>query len=111
MFRHLAMSRSGPGRRMLAVLLVLALVTGIRPAIAEEPLEPENRLAPEVPDDPPGVPASKINRTSVAATVSFGRFTSVQVNVDPSGANIVGDAANEPSIAVDPNDPSRIAIG
>mgnify|MGYP006268159715 CR=1 FL=1 len=28
-------------------------------------------------------------------------FQSVQVNVDPNGNNIVGDAANEPSIAVD----------
>ena len=28
-----------------------------------------------------------------------------------SGNNIVGDAANEPSIAVDPADPNRIAIG
>ena len=36
---------------------------------------------------------------------------SVQVNVDGLGNNIVGDAANEPSIAVDPTDPTRIAIG
>ena len=35
----------------------------------------------------------------------------MQVNVDASGLNIVGDAANEPSIAVDPIDPTRIAIG
>jgi hypothetical protein len=29
-------------------------------------------------------------------------FFAVQVNVDDLGQNIVGDAANEPSIAVDP---------
>jgi hypothetical protein len=34
-----------------------------------------------------------------------------QVNVDENGQNIVGDAANEPSIAVDPNDRNRMAIG
>jgi hypothetical protein len=34
-----------------------------------------------------------------------------QVNVDVSGANITGDAANEPSIAVDPTDPNHMAIG
>ena len=34
-----------------------------------------------------------------------------QVNVNGSGNNIVGDAGNEPSIAVDPNNPNRIAIG
>jgi len=33
------------------------------------------------------------------------------VNVDANGCNIMGDAANEPSIAVDPTDPNRIVIG
>src|SRR5579885_3494082 len=41
----------------------------------------------------------------------FGPFTSYQVNVDASGNNIVGDAANEPSITVDPINPLRMAIG
>ena len=35
----------------------------------------------------------------------------VQVNVDENGNNIVGDAANEPSIAVDPTNLNRMAIG
>ena len=39
------------------------------------------------------------------------QFNGVQVNVDQFGMNIVGDAANEPSIAVDPNNPNNIAIG
>ncbi len=38
-------------------------------------------------------------------------FDYVQVNLDAGGANIPGDAANEPSIAVDPTDPRRMAIG
>lgn len=38
-------------------------------------------------------------------------ITTVQVNVDENGLNIVGDAANEPSIAVDPNNRNRMAIG
>ncbi len=38
-------------------------------------------------------------------------FFVVQVNVDDNGDNIVGDAANEPSIAVDPTNPNRMAIG
>jgi hypothetical protein len=41
----------------------------------------------------------------------FGAFTSYQVNVDANGDNIVGDAANEPSISMDPTNPSRMAIG
>jgi len=40
-----------------------------------------------------------------------GAFTSYQVNVDADGNNIVGDAANEPSITQDPNNPARMAIG
>ncbi len=34
-----------------------------------------------------------------------------QVNVDGNGNNILNDAANEPSIAVDPTNPNRMAIG
>ncbi len=34
-----------------------------------------------------------------------------QVNVNSSGLNITGDAANEPSLCLDPRDPSRIAVG
>ena len=41
----------------------------------------------------------------------FGLFTSYQANVDAQGNNIVGDAANEPSIAVDPTDSNKITIG
>ena len=37
--------------------------------------------------------------------------TFVQVNVNSLGQDIVGDAANEPSIAVDPTNPNRMAIG
>ena len=36
---------------------------------------------------------------------------SYQVNVDGAGQNIPNDAANEPSIAVDPTDPSHMVIG
>jgi len=39
-----------------------------------------------------------------------GIFTT-QVNVNSSGQNILGDAANEPNIAVDPSNPNRIVIG
>src|SRR5438874_2514912 len=40
-----------------------------------------------------------------------GAFISYQVNVDANGNNIVGDAANECSISVDPTNGSRMAIG
>jgi hypothetical protein len=41
----------------------------------------------------------------------YGPFVSYQVNVDVNHQNILGDAANEPSIAVDPTDGNRLTIG
>jgi hypothetical protein len=49
--------------------------------------------------------------SSERTVANFGAFTSYQVNVDANGNNIVGDAANEPSITVDPANRNRMAIG
>ncbi len=38
-------------------------------------------------------------------------FFMTQVNLDENGNDIIGDAGNEPSIAVDPTNPNRMAIG
>jgi hypothetical protein len=38
-------------------------------------------------------------------------FFTTQVNVNTDGENILGDAANEPSIAVNPLDPDKMVIG
>lgn len=38
-------------------------------------------------------------------------FSVRQVNIDGAGRNIVGDAANEPSLVIDPMQPTRMAIG
>src|SRR6266511_2382125 len=43
--------------------------------------------------------------TSPRMISPHGAFTSYQVNVDAAGNNIVGDAANEPCITMDPNNP------
>ena len=40
----------------------------------------------------------------------FGLFTSFQVNVDANGQNILGDAANECAISVDPTDGNKMTI-
>lgn len=50
-------------------------------------------------------------RTSPRAVVARGEYVSVQVNVDENGQNILGDAANEPSIAMDPLSPNRLVMG
>lgn len=65
----------------------------------------------ERPDDP-YIPSSRESHPRSPATrFGTGTFTSVQVNVDAGGNNIVGDAANEPSIAVDAGNPDRMVIG
>jgi len=48
---------------------------------------------------------------SPAYKISSNDFFSVQVNVDEFGQNIVGDAANEPSLTIDPANPNNMAIG
>jgi hypothetical protein len=46
-----------------------------------------------------------------ATTVSTPFGKSYQVNVNAAAQNIAGDAANEPSLCIDPTNPSRMAIG
>ncbi len=67
----------------------------------------------ELPDEYSTPPATGFAepQTSPAGRSVVGSFASVQVNVDANGNNILWDAGNEPSIAVDPTDPTRIAIG
>ena len=55
-------------------------------------------------------PAYKLRNSGAVKTTSSGIFTT-QVNVSPGGQNILDDAANEPSIAVNPLDRSKMVIG
>jgi len=69
------------------------------------------KYAPEKMDDP-FLPMLKTQlKTTPAYSYTNSGIITTQVNVDSDGNNIVNDAANEPSIAVDPNDPTRIVIG
>jgi hypothetical protein len=104
------------GRLTLTCVLLLGALAGGAPRVQAGASAPFGggeleSLPPERPDDPPGVPARPLVHAKAAAPVTFGRFTSIQVNVDGTGANVPGDAANEPSIAVDPNHHNRMAIG
>jgi len=100
----------------VAVMLAAAgFAYSSEPADALDTTIPEREIPEplEQLDDPlvlvePGLPEGKTTGTTV---VEYKGFASVQVNVDADGQNIVGDAANEPSIAVNPLDPNRIAIG
>lgn len=50
-------------------------------------------------------------RLSFPPLITVFPYTSVQVNVNGQGFNILGDAANEPSLAVNPNNRNHIAVG
>src|SRR6266480_4269256 len=60
-------------------------------------------------DNPPAPPRKL--ETSPRMISQFGVFTSYQVNVDANHQNIIGDAANECVIAVDPTDLNKMTIG
>ena len=72
---------------------------------------PDPRLHHEVQDDD-YIPVSRDEQgRSLAYNYTMSNITTHQVNVDGSGQNIVGDAANEPSLAVDPTNRNNIVIG
>ncbi len=60
-------------------------------------------------DNPPA--QFRFQAVSPQAVSQLGEFISYQVNVSAGGSNIVGDAANEPSICVDPANRLKMAIG
>jgi hypothetical protein len=97
------MSRLG---LLTAISLLLALAafsqTVPRKPLPTEPLEKY--------DNPPAV-AERILAISPGLVSHFGPYTSYQVNVDASGNNRTGDAANEPSICIDPTDGNKMSIG
>ena len=72
-----------------------------------------SKLNPNEPLEKYNMPPAYIYRleTSPRMISPYGAFISYQVNVDAQGNNIVGDAANEPSIAVDPTDGNKMTIG
>src|SRR5215470_11053830 len=63
-------------------------------------------------EKPATMPPASIYRLETGPRMisEFNGFTSFQVNVDANGNNILGDAANETSITVDPTDHNKMAI-
>src|SRR6185436_20052269 len=105
------------------ILLQLLFVPLFIPFLtfAQEPTTPSNRFEEsenEIQSDPylPNAynnkklsPAYRYDRSNLKFTGSG--IIIRQVNVDPSQQNILGDAANEPSIAVNPMNENEIVIG
>lgn len=98
------MLRPGFSSSVISLLLILTASgqTIARKQLPKEPLEKY--------DNPPGLAAPAL-RVSPALASQFGPHTSYQVNVDANGNNRVGDAANEPSICVDPTNGNKMSVG
>ncbi len=91
---------------LICLILLIAL------ASASGQLAPTHKVPRNEPlekyDNPPA-PPRKIE-TSPRMISQFGIFTSYQVNVDANHQNILGDAANECPISVDPTDGNKMTI-
>ena len=91
-----------------SILLVsLAGVTTASAQLAPLQMAPLNEPLEKY-DNPPAPPRKM--ETSPRMISQFGPFTSYQVNVDANHQNILGDAANECSISVDPTDGNKMTI-
>jgi hypothetical protein len=88
----------------LALLSVIPIAPGQTAPHRPLPTEPLEKY-----DNPPAYIFRP--ETSPRMVSQYDTFTSYQVNVDAQGHNILGDAANEPSIAVDPTSLSKMTIG
>ncbi len=95
------------------LLLLNAGITGLLvAALTTLQAQPTNYpLYRELPGDPYIPVARAARRTAPPYQRSGTHFSIRQVNTNDQGQNILGDAANEPSIAIDPTNPLRMAIG
>src|SRR5258708_2537162 len=94
----------------LIASILLVPLSGITTASAHLALSHEQALNEPLAkyDNPPAAPRKM--QTSPRMISQFGLFTSYQVNVDANHQNILGDAANECVIAVDPTDGNKMTI-
>ncbi len=94
----------------ISLLICLCLLAALANASAQ--LAPTREPPPSEPlekyDNPPA-PPRKIE-TSPRMITPYAGFISYQANVDQNGNNIVGDAANECVISVDPTNHDRMTI-
>ena len=91
-------------RTFFIFISVVTIASSQTPAPKPLPKEPLEKYD----NPPPLAPAVAISPRLIS---QFGPYTSYQVNVNANGNNIVGDAANEPSICVDPTNRNKMSIG
>ncbi len=94
-----------------STLIILSILL-INPLTAQQSDDSKSKLRQL---ETPGDKYISVDRGSMARTPAYTRsspgFFMTQVNIDEDGMNVVGDAANEPSITFDRTNPNRMAIG
>ena len=103
-------------KKFLLSIAVLVAIQVIAPVASftqniRIPSSETRRMHHEVPDQPYLAPKPDVKKTPPVPGLSSPGFFTAQVNVDANGDNMLGDAANEPSIAVDPTNPDKMVIG
>src|SRR5437762_6364455 len=98
------------GSSVMGFFVCLGLLLG--PGIAAGQTAQSTALNPSEPLERYDNPPAYIYRLETGPRMisQFGPFVSFQVNVDANGNNILGDAANECSISVDPTNGSKMTI-
>src|SRR5438105_490014 len=98
--------------KIVKVTVFTCLLSLIALASASAQLAPTLKAPKNEPletyDNPPAPPRKM--ETSPRMISQFGALASFQANVDANGNNILGDAANECSISVDPTNGSKMTI-
>ena len=101
--------------KLVSLLIILSIISPnqiFSQTDKQQKGNPPDRTAHhEIKDDDYVPDLRESQERSPAYNYSMNSIVTTQVNVDANGQNIVGDAANEPSIAVDRNNPNRMAIG
>jgi len=103
-------------KNKIQLFLLMAGVTLINPLISSGqnipvPADKKMQMQDERPGDKYSPNPYNNKLTSPALRYKSSGIFTAQVNVNASGQNILGDAANEPNIAVDPTNPNNIVIG
>jgi hypothetical protein len=95
----------------LAALLLIATSALPQSATRDSLFEAAQREHWEAPEDEYVRLPRAERKISPGHRFSSSEIFTVQVNVNELGENLIGDAANEPTLAIDPRNPNRMVIG
>lgn len=93
------------------VLILLTFILPFSLMSQTKDLESRKKAHFEIPTDSYEPIDKRNQKTSEAYQFRSSQIYTTQVNINEEGMNILGDAANEPSIAIDPTNPDRMLIG